>query len=128
VECTGDNIFFVKNGKIQTPPSYLGSLEGVTRNTIIELARARKYNVSEAPFTRYELFDADEAFLTGTAAEVIPVSEIDKRVIGSGKPGPITLELTKAFHAITSKDGYQVYTSKGVGAAKSAKRSVKTKR
>ena len=109
VECTGDNIFLVKKGAIKTPPSYLGSLEGITRNAIIDLARGKGYAVSEEPFTRYDLFDADEVFLTGTAAEVVPVVTLDQRTIGAGRPGPVTLELTRAFRERTSRDGYQVY-------------------
>lgn len=108
VECTGDNIFVIKKGKIVTPPSYLGALEGVTRNVIIELARERGYEVSEVPFTRFEMIDADEVFLTGTAAEAIPVVELDRRPIGDGKPGPITRQLIAAFRARTAVDGYQV--------------------
>jgi branched-chain amino acid aminotransferase len=110
VECTGDNIFMIKNGKISTPPSYLGALEGVTRNAVIEIARERGYEVNETPFTRYDIFTADEVFLTGTAAEAIPVVELDKRKIGTGKPGPITKELIEAFHGRTATDGYQVYS------------------
>lgn len=109
VECTGDNIFVIKNGVIHTPPAYLGALEGVTRNCIVEIAREKGYTVCEDPFNRYDVFTADEVFLTGTAAEVIPVVELDKRVIGSGKPGPITLELIAEFHKLTTVDGHQVY-------------------
>lgn len=109
VECTGDNIFVIKNGKIRTPPAYLGALEGITRNVIMEIARDKGYHVSEEPFTRYDVFTADEVFLTGTAAEAIPVVELDKRMIGTGAPGPITRELIDAFHSRTATDGYQVY-------------------
>jgi len=109
VECTGDNVFMIKNGRLRTPPAYLGALEGITRNAVIEIARGKGYPVGEEPFTRYELFTADEVFLTGTAAEAIPVVEIDKRKIGTGKPGPITLELIEAFRSRTAVDGYQVY-------------------
>jgi len=109
VECTGDNIFIVKDGKIRTPPAYLGALEGITRNCIIEIAREKGYALSEEPFTRYDVFTADEAFLTGTAAEAIPVVEVDKRPIGDGKPGPVTKDLIAEFRNRTTKDGYQVY-------------------
>jgi branched-chain amino acid aminotransferase len=109
VECTGDNIFIVRKGKLLTPPSYLGALEGITRNAIIEIARQRGIEVAEQPFTRFDLFTADEAFLTGTAAELIPLVEVDKRPIGNGAPGPMTLDLIKAFRARTLADGYQVY-------------------
>lgn len=109
VECTGDNIFLIKNGVITTPPAYLGALKGVTRDCLIEIAREKGYTLIEEPFTRYEVFTADEVFLTGTAAEAIPVVEVDKRVIGDGKPGRITAELIAAFRERTSKDGHQVY-------------------
>jgi branched-chain amino acid aminotransferase len=109
VECSGDNIFFIKKGVVRTPPIYLGALEGITRDCLIEIARVKGYTVIEEPFTRYDLFDADEVFLTGTAAEAIPVREIDKRLIGDGKPGPITQELIAAFRETTSTDGHQVY-------------------
>lgn len=109
VECTGDNIFIIKKKKILTPPAYLGALEGITRNAIIEIAREKGYEMVEQPFTRFDVFNADEAFLTGTAAEALPVIEVDKRPIGTGKPGPITRELIEAFHQRTATDGYQVY-------------------
>ncbi|MEN6625608.1 MAG: branched-chain-amino-acid transaminase [Candidatus Sumerlaeia bacterium] len=109
VECTGDNIFIVRRGKILTPPAYLGALEGITRNAIIEIAREKGYEVLEQPFTRFDVFNAEEAFLTGTAAEALPVIEVDKRPIGNGKPGPITQELIATFRQRVAKDGYQVY-------------------
>lgn len=109
IECTGDNIFVVKGEKIITPPPHLGALEGITRNSVMELARERGYEVVEQVFTRYEVFTADEIFLTGTAAEVIPVVEVDKRIIGDGKPGAITRKLIEDFTQITSRVGYQVY-------------------
>lgn len=96
-ECTGDNIFLVKNGVLKTPASYLGLLEGVTRNEVIKLAKEAGIPVEETSFTRYDLFVADEVFLTGTAAELIPVTNIDLRVIGNGKPGPIFAKLLAAF-------------------------------
>lgn len=109
VECTGDNIFILTKGKLRTPPAYLGALEGITRNCVMEIARKKGYEVCEEPFTRFDVFNADEVFLTGTAAEAIPVVEVDKRVIGDGKPGKITKELIAAFHEVTSKDGYQAF-------------------
>ena len=105
LECTGDNIFIVKRGKLITPPTYLGALEGITRNTIIECAKKFKIACDEHILTRHDLFNADEIFLTGTAAEVAPVVEVDKRTIGSGKPGEISLKLLKAFRTIATKDG-----------------------
>lgn len=108
-EGSGDNIFLVKNGIILTPPCYLGALEGITRNTIIELAKKAGYTVKEEPFTLHDVYVADEVFLTGTAAEVIAVREVDGRVIGSGKAGPITTFLLKEFRSIVDKDGVKVY-------------------
>jgi len=99
-ECTGDNIFLVKRGTMRTPPPEAGILEGVTRNAVMELARAARIPVLESALTRHDLFAADECFLTGTAAEVIPVVKCDGRVIGSGKPGPITRQLREAFHQL----------------------------
>jgi len=111
VECTGDNIFLVNKDRIRTPPAYLGALEGITRNCIIEIAREKGYEVSEEPFTRFDVFNADEVFLTGTAAEAIPVVEVDKRVIGTGKPGVVTKELIADFQKITRQDGFQAFAS-----------------
>lgn len=96
-ECSGDNIFFVRDGVIYTPPAYLGILEGVTRGVAIELAEKLGYKVVEGVFTRFDLYTADEAFLTGTAAEVIPMVELDSRKINDGKPGEITKRLIDAF-------------------------------
>ena len=100
-ECTGDNIFIVKQGTLKTPPTDAGILEGVTRNTVIELARAANIAVQETDLTRLDVHTADECFLTGTAAEVIPVVKCDGRPIGSGNPGPITKQLRDKFHQIT---------------------------
>ncbi|HEY1859642.1 MAG TPA: branched-chain-amino-acid transaminase [Gemmataceae bacterium] len=99
-ECTGDNIFLVKHGVLRTPPLDAGILEGVTRNAVIELAEAANIPVQQMALTRHDLFTADECFLTGTAAEVIPVVKCDDRVIGSGKPGPITCQLRERFHQL----------------------------
>src|SRR5262249_44452207 len=100
-ECTGDNIFVVKRGALATPPLDAGILEGVTRNTVIELAREAKIPVHERSLTRHDVYAADECFLTGTAAEVIPVVKCDGRAIGHGKPGPITKQLRERFHQLT---------------------------
>jgi branched-chain amino acid aminotransferase len=100
-ECTGDNIFIVKRGVLKTPPTDAGILEGVTRNTVLELARAASIPVQETALTRLDVHTADECFLTGTAAEVIPVVKCDGRAIGSGKPGPVTKQLRERFHQIT---------------------------
>jgi len=103
-ECTGDNIFMVKKGTLKTPLQ--GRLQGITRDAVMELARKKcKLTVQETFITRHELFNADEVFLTGTAAELVPVVKIDGRVIGSGKPGPVTLRLLKLFHEIVRRDG-----------------------
>lgn len=100
-ECTGDNIFLVKRGELATPPLDAGVLEGVTRNAVIELAREAKIPVFERAMTRHDVYAADECFLTGTAAEVIPVVKCDARAIGTGKPGPITKQLRERFHQLT---------------------------
>ena len=102
-ECSGDNIFIVKNGVIKTPALHVGMLEGVTRNEVIKLARARGMEVEETVFTRYDLFVADEVFLTGTAAELIPVTAVDTRVIGNGKPGPVYSTLLSAFRKLVKE-------------------------
>jgi branched-chain amino acid aminotransferase len=100
-ECTGDNVFLVKKGVLRTPPVNDGALEGITRNAVMELARAASITVQEATLTRHDVYAADECFLTGTAAEVIPVVKCDGRAIGTGKPGPITKQLHERFHQLT---------------------------
>jgi len=99
-ECSGDNIFLVKHGVLRTPSLDAGILEGVTRNAVIELAKAAQITVQEMALTRHDVYAADECFLTGTAAEVIPVVECDARPIGNGKPGPITRQLRERFHQL----------------------------
>ncbi|MDP4169482.1 MAG: branched-chain-amino-acid transaminase [Bacillota bacterium] len=108
-EGSADNIFIIKNGVIFTPPVYLGALEGITRNAIIELARRLGYDVQEKPFTRHDVYIADEVFLTGTAVEVIAVIEVDTRKILDGKPGPITNHLLSEFRKVVTTDGVQCY-------------------
>lgn len=100
-ECTGDNIFLVRDGRLLTPPIDAGILEGITRDVAIELARASEIPVEEVPLTRHDIYVADECFLTGTAAEVIPVVKVDSRPIGDGKPGKITRDLIERFHKLT---------------------------
>lgn len=100
-ECTGDNIFLVRNGVLLTPPLDAGILEGVTRNAVIEIAEAAGTEVQITSLTRHDVFVADECFLTGTAAEVISVVKLDDRTIGTGKPGPMTLDLIERFHRLT---------------------------
>ncbi len=99
-ECTGDNVFCVRSGTLLTPPTDAGILEGITRNAVLELAEAAGIPTREATLTRHDLYTAEECFLTGTAAEVIPVVEIDGRSIGSSIPGPITCQLKDAFHSL----------------------------
>jgi branched-chain amino acid aminotransferase len=96
-ECTGDNIFIVKNGKLLTPASWHGLLEGITRNSILELAEKLGIEAEETTLTRFDLYTADECFLTGSGAELIPVISVDKRAVGNEKPGPMTLRLKEAF-------------------------------
>jgi branched-chain amino acid aminotransferase len=98
-EATGDNVFIIRKGRIYTPPISAGSLEGITRAVVIRLARQNNYEVFEQNLTRYDLYAADEIFLTGTAAEVIGVVEIDGRKIGTGRSGPITQDLLEKFEA-----------------------------
>jgi len=100
-ECTGDNIFIVREGVVFTPPIAAGILEGITRDEIIDIAGKAKIRVREENLTRQDLYVADECFLTGTAAEVVPVVRIDRRAIGQGHPGPITKRLAKEFHRRT---------------------------
>jgi branched-chain amino acid aminotransferase len=95
-ECTGENIFIVKNGIIKTTP-LTSVLAGITRDTIIEIARDKSYTVNEERFSRDEMYTADEVFLTGTAAEVTPIREVDDRSIGSGRPGPVAMDLQKTY-------------------------------
>ena len=104
-ECTGDNIFIIRSSKLETPPVSAGALIGITRQVVIELAAKRKIAVSEPNLTRYDLTTADEVFLTGTAAEIVPVSSIDGRIIGSGRPGLLTLKLTEDFRKLTRSEG-----------------------
>jgi len=96
-ECTGDNIFIIKNGIVKTPPTQAGILEGITRNFVMELARNLNIPVQESAMTRYDVYTADEVFLTGSAAEVIAVTKVDERNIGTGKQGEITRKLREAF-------------------------------
>ena len=99
-ECTGDNIFLVRRGALLTPPREAGILDGITRQAVCELAVESGLAVHEIPLTRHDVFIAEECFLTGTAAEVIPVIEVDSRMIGDGRPGPITQDLIKRFHRL----------------------------
>lgn len=100
-ECTGDNLFLVRDGNVLTPPIDAGVLEGITRDAVIELARQGGIPVREIPLTKHDVYIADECFLTGTAAEVVPVVKVDSRTIGDGKPGSITRDLIARFHKLT---------------------------
>ncbi len=104
-ECTGDNVFIVRGGKLETPPVSAGALIGITRGVVIELAGKLGIPVGEPNLTRYDLMTADECFLTGTAAEIVPVAALDGRPIGSGKPGALTLKLTEEFRKLTRSEG-----------------------
>lgn len=104
-ECTGDNIFIAKRGHLYTPPQCMGTLRGITRDTVLEIAKREKIPVHEHVLTRHEVFISDECFLTGTAAEIIPVVKVDGRVIGDGKPGRLTLKLMREFKELTKKEG-----------------------
>jgi branched-chain amino acid aminotransferase len=105
-ECSGDNIFIVKNRAVRTPPPEADILEGITRGAVIRLARQAGLTVAETPFTRHDVYTADECFLTGTAAEVVAVISLDGRTIGDGKPGPITIDLRERFRELTRKGGW----------------------
>lgn len=109
-EGTADNLFIVRQGMVCTPPLSAGALYGITRQTVIELAEAAGWKVAEPNLTRYDLFNADECFLTGTGAELIPVVKIDGRVIGSGQPGPVTRQLVENYHALTKTGGEPIYS------------------
>ena len=104
-ECTGENIFLVKGKQLLTPPPYIGVLRGITRQTVMDLAARQRLQVREDLLTRHDLFNADEVFLTGTAAEIVPVVKIDGRVIGAGKPGPVTKKLQQGFRQLTKTEG-----------------------
>jgi branched-chain amino acid aminotransferase len=108
-ECTGDNIFIVKHGELITPPPFLGILEGVTRNSILEIAQEMGYPVAEKVFTRHDVFVADECFLSGTAAELVPVVKVDGRMIGeNGRPGEISRALIKKFREMANNEGAEI--------------------
>lgn len=103
-ECTGDNIFVVRNGEIATPPLDAGILDGVTRGAVIELSRSAGYTLRETTLTRHDVYIADEVFLTGTAAELIPVIKLDGRSIGAGKPGPVFKSLLERFRRLVLEE------------------------
>ena len=108
-ECTADNVFIIKHGQIFTPPIVAGALQGITRSVVFDIAAEFDLKVIEADFTRHDIFVADECFLTGTAAEIIPVVKADGRVIGNGKPGPITTRIIARFREMTQKTGTPIF-------------------
>jgi len=104
-ECTGDNVFIVQGGQLLTPPLSAGALRGITRGAVLDLAREQGIEASEPALSRYDLYCADECFITGTAAEIVPVVKIDGRVIGNGRPGKLTRRFIQAYHALTETSG-----------------------
>ena len=108
-ECTGDNIFLVQGNRLLTPPLSAGALYGITRATVMELAEQLGLTVSEPNLTRYDVFNADECFLTGTGAEFIPVTKVDGRIIGTGRPGPVTKKLVGEYHTLTKCSGEPIF-------------------
>jgi branched-chain amino acid aminotransferase len=108
-ECTGDNIFVVRRGVVTTPPVYAGALCGINRGVVLDICHELGIPAKELEMTRYDVYTADECFLTGTAAEVIAAIELDTRPIGDGKPGPVTQRIIERFRAITQSTGTEIY-------------------
>ena len=119
-ECTGENIFYVSGRRLVTPPPYVGILKGITRQSVMDLAATAGFDVIETPFTRHDLYTADEVFVTGTAAEIVPVAKIDNRVIGSGAAGSVTRDLIRRFRELTRTEGVK-YDPEGTPAGKAAR-------
>ncbi|HLW58955.1 MAG TPA: branched-chain-amino-acid transaminase [bacterium] len=115
-ECTADNVFIVKAGRVLTPPAYLGILQGVTRQTIVDVCAQLGVPCAEQVLTLHDMYTADECFLTGTGAELGPVVTLDGRSIGTGKPGPITQRVLVAFRELASREGTPVYVATGASA------------
>jgi branched-chain amino acid aminotransferase len=109
-ECTADNVFIVKHGQISTPPVSAGALQGITRSVVFEIAAKLGIKVLETDITRHDVFVATECFLTGTAAEIVPVVKVDGRLIGSGKPGPVTTRVIAQFREMTRETGTPIFT------------------
>lgn len=107
-ECTADNIFIVKDGIIYTPPVYCGALDGITRLTVIQLARDAGYTLIESEFTLFNVYNADECFLTGTGAECIPVTSADRRIIGTGVAGPVTEKILALYREYVNSTGAEI--------------------
>ena len=108
-ECTADNVFIVKHGQIFTPPVAAGALRGITRSVVFEIAAELGVKVRETDITRHDIFVADECFLTGTAAEIVPVVKADGRSIGNGKPGPVTARIIARFRQVTRETGTPIF-------------------
>jgi len=108
-ECTGENIFIIEGKELSTPPCYVGTLKGITRGLVLELGENLGLKAGEKVFTRYDIYNASECFLTGTAAQIVPVVKIDGRKIGKGLPGPITKQLIERFKELTHREGVEVY-------------------
>jgi branched-chain amino acid aminotransferase len=113
-EATGDNVFIVERGTLHTPPPHVGILEGITRSAVIGLAQQLQIPFAEKVFTQTNVYNCDECFLTGTGAEVIPVIRADERIIGDGRPGPVTKALIQAFHALVATEGVEIGRSEPV--------------
>lgn len=111
VECSGDNIFIVQDGRLLTPPTLVGALDGITRAVTLKLAEDIGIPTQETIFTRYDIYTSDECFLTGTAAEIVPAVSLDQRLIGDGKPGPVTRMLIQAFRNMTKSSGTPLHSS-----------------
>jgi branched-chain amino acid aminotransferase len=109
-ECTADNVFIIKHGQVFTPPITAGALRGITRAVVFEIAAELGIKINEADITRHDVFIADECFLTGTAAEIIPVIKADGRPIGNGKPGPIAARMIARFREMTRGTGTPIYS------------------
>jgi len=107
-ECTADNIFFVRHGQLCTPATAAGALQGVTRDSVLEVAHTLGISATEGFFTRYDLYTAEECFMTGTGAEIVPVVRIDGRTIGAGVPGPLTARVRQGFADLCRHDGVRV--------------------
>ncbi len=118
-EGSGDNLYVIKNGEILTPHT-LNNLRGVTRMVVLEIAQSLGITVKEQNLGYFDLYTADELICSGTAAEIAPITWVDGRVVGSGKPGPVTRQLMEAFHAVTKSEGYPVFTAKAGSKAKAA--------
>ena len=108
-ECTADNVFIIKHGQVFTPPISAGALRGITRSVVFDIAAELGIKITETDVTRHDVFIADECFLTGTAAEVIPVVKADGRTIGTGKPGSITTRMIGRFREMTRETGTPIF-------------------